>query len=73
MTALERAQAIEEAGTALVFAWDQMQDTSIMSSIPKKFARIKECEDALRAALALEVENYEQKEARIFGWKGDKP
>jgi len=35
-----------------VYAIDALQDTSVLSSIPKKMARIKECEIAARAALA---------------------
>ena len=32
-----------------VYAIDALQDTSVLSSIPKKMARIKECEIAARA------------------------
>ena len=37
------------------YAIDALQDTSVMSSIPKKMARIKECEQAARAALSGEA------------------
>lgn len=65
MTQSERAQAIEEAARALM-------DYDVGGAF-EKWIEWDQKFYALRAALALEVENYEQSQRRIFGWKGEKP
>ena len=63
MTALERAQAIEEAAREILER----------NGVEHHGCGAACSYQRLRAALALEVENYEQSQRRIFGWKGEKP
>jgi hypothetical protein len=65
-------QAVIDAARSWRFAWDEMENTSIMGTIPKKMARIAECERNLKiAVITLDSEpSYRERIAKLY--KGDK-
>jgi len=72
MTETERA--VIDAARAWRFALDELADTSIMSTIPKKMERIRECERNLKiASITLDAQpSYRERIARLYRGE-DKP